>query len=39
MANSTQVGALAQLFIEKEYITKKQFSEKLKQLLADYPAK
>ena len=36
MANSIQVDALAQLFIEKGFITKEEFFEKLKQVQAEY---
>jgi hypothetical protein len=32
MANSTQVDALAQLFLEKRFITKEGFFDKLKQV-------
>ena len=39
MANSIQVDALAQLFIEKGYITKEEFFEKLKQVQAEYQNK
>ena len=39
MANSIQVDALAQLFIEKGYITKEEFFEKLKQVQAEYEKK
>ena len=36
MTNSIQVDALAQLFIEKGYIIKEEFFEKLKQVHAEY---
>ena len=36
MANSIQVDALAQLFIEKGFITKEEFFDKLKQVQAEY---
>ena len=36
MANSIQVDALAQLFIEKGYLTKEEFFDKLKQVQAEY---
>ena len=39
MANSIQVDALAQLFIEKGYITKEEFFDKLKQVQAEYAKK
>ena len=39
MANSIQVDALAQLFIEKGYITKEEFFDKLKQVYAEYQSK
>ena len=36
MANSIQVDALAQLMIEKGFITKDEFFDKLKQVRAQY---
>ena len=39
MANSIQVDALAQLFIEKGFITKEEFFNKLKQVQAEYQDK
>jgi hypothetical protein len=39
MANSIQVDALAQLFIEKGFITKEEFFAKLKQVQAEYQSK
>ena len=39
MANSIQVDALAQLFIEKGFITKDEFFDKLKQVQAEYQKK
>jgi hypothetical protein len=36
MANSIQVNALSQLFIEKGFITKEEFFDKLKQIQAEY---
>jgi hypothetical protein len=39
MANSIQVDALAQLFIEKGFITKEEFFDKLKQVQAEYQKK
>jgi len=39
MANSIQVDALAQLFIEKGFITKEEFFDKLKQVQAEYQSK
>jgi hypothetical protein len=39
MANSIQVDALAQLFIEKSFITKEEFFAKLKQVQAEYQSK
>jgi hypothetical protein len=36
MANSIQVDALAQLFIEKGFITKEEFLDKLNQIQAGY---
>ena len=36
MANSIQIDALAQLFIEKGFITKEEFFDKLKQVQAEY---
>ena len=39
MANSIQIDALAQLFIEKGFITKEEFFDKLKQVQAEYQNK
>ena len=39
MANSIQLDALAQLFIEKGFITKEEFFAKLKQVQAEYQSK
>ena len=39
MANSIRVDALAQLFIEKGYITKEEFFDKLNQVQAEYQSK
>jgi hypothetical protein len=39
MANSIQVNALAQLFIEKGFITEEEFFDKLKQVQAKYQNK
>ena len=39
MANSMQVDALAQLFIEKGVITKEEFFDKLKQVQSEYQSK
>ena len=39
MANSIQLGALAQLLIDKGIITKDEFLEKLKQAYAEYQSK
>jgi hypothetical protein len=39
MANSMQVDALAQLMIEKGFITKGEFFGKLKQVQAEYQDK
>jgi hypothetical protein len=39
MTNSIQVDALTQLFIEKGYITKEGFFDKLKQVQAEYQNK
>jgi ribosomal protein S8 len=36
MANSIQVDALAQLMIEKGFISKDEFFDKLKQVQAEY---
>ncbi len=36
MANSIQIDALAQLFIEKGFITKEEFFDKLKLVKAEY---
>ena len=36
MANSIQVDALSQLFIEKGFITKEEFFDKLKKVQAEY---
>jgi hypothetical protein len=36
MANSFQVDALAQLMIEKGFVTKDEFFDKLKQVRAQY---
>jgi hypothetical protein len=39
MANSIQVDALAQLLIEKRFITEDEFYDKLKQVQIDYESK
>jgi hypothetical protein len=39
MANPIQVDGLAQLFIEKGFITKEEFFDKLKQVQAEYQNK
>ncbi len=39
MANSIQVDALAQLMIEKGFITQDEFFTKLKQVQAEYQSK
>jgi len=39
MANSIQIDALAQLFIEKGFITKEELSTELKHVQAEYQSK
>ena len=39
MANSIQVDALAQLMIRKDFITKEEFFEMLKEVQAEYQSK